>query len=159
MSSRYIFIFLIDIIFKKWYTICVTKQIVFQIMEENIMKKITEERAVKLIEKGIYPKCVITSKGDYIFVTSVSELSNLKQLGDAGVQKFELFEVYTRLNVPDGADELSFDDAFNLLCSDVPSSINVIMYDGTSLKISSKNELVSFYRSQIVRKEPFAFYK
>lgn len=122
------------------------------------MKKITEERAIKLIEKGIYPKCVITSKGDSIFVTSVSELSNLKQLGDAGVQKFELFEVYTELNIPDGADALSFDDAFNLICSGVPS-INVIMYDGTSFKISSKNELVSFYRSQLVQKEPFAFYK
>ena len=122
------------------------------------MKKITEERAIELLKNGIYPKCVTTSKGDFIFVTSVSELSNLKQLGNAGVQKFDLFEVYTELNVPDGADELSFDDAFNLLCSGVPS-INAIMYDGTVFKISSKNELVSFYRSQIVRKEPFAFYK
>ena len=122
------------------------------------MKKITEERAIKLIKKGIYPKCVTTSKGDFVFVTSVSELLNLKELGNSGVQKFELFEVYTKLNVPDGSDQLSFDEAFNLLCGDVPL-INVIMYDGTSFKISSKDELVSFYRSQSVQKEPFAFYK
>lgn len=122
------------------------------------MKKITVERAKNLIKNGIYPMCVINSKGDSVFVNSITELHNLEQLGDAGVQKFELFEVYSSLKIPNGSEELTFDEAFKLLCLGKPP-IYAIMYDGKTLAFSNKNELVSFYRKQAIRKEPFKFYR
>lgn len=125
------------------------------------MKKISVSRAIELINLGIYPKCMITSKEeDSIFVNSVSKLYKLKRLGDFGAQKFELFEVDQTLKIPPEATEVSFDQAFILLDDHEPHLIYAIDSSMDSpTEISTRNEIISFCRSRSVRGEKFAFYK
>lgn len=124
------------------------------------MKIITEERAIELIKKGIYPKCMTTSKEeDAVFVTSISMLFNLKKLGEFGSQKFELFEVDQTLKIPPNASEVSFDQAYILLDNHDPHLVYAIDISMDSpIEISTRNEIISFRRSRSVRGEKFAFY-
>lgn len=133
----------------------------FPRLEENKMKRINESRAIELLNLGIYPKCITTSKEeDAVFVTSISELFNLKKLGEFGSQKFELFEVDQTLKIPPEAKEVSFDQAFILLDDHDPHLIYAIDTSMDSpIEISTRNDIISFRRSRSIRGEKFAFYK
>ena len=131
----------------------------FPRLEENKMKKITEARAIELINLGIYPKCITTSKyEDAVFVTSVSELFNLKKLGELGSQRFELFEVNQTLNIPDNASEVSFDQAYMLLDDNIPHLVYAVDYSNVPIEISTRNELISFRRSRDIRSIAYVFF-
>ena len=123
------------------------------------MKRISVERAIELIKNGVYPQCNTTSKEeDAVFVTSISELFNLKNLGEMGSQKFELFEVEQTLTIPTNASRLTFDQAYILLDDNNPQLIYAVDGGNVPIEISTRNELISFRRSRDIRSITYVFY-
>ena len=80
------------------------------------MKKITESRAITLINQGIYPKCLV-SRDLYEPVKSLKQLEHFKDLGMKKIQGFELFEDTPPVLLNDNAMNLNIDEAFELLSS------------------------------------------
>lgn len=81
------------------------------------MKKITKHEATQLIQQGIFPICQTSSRGDYCFIYSLSELQRLEGLSSS--QLFILFgyedSELKAFQVPEDAMVLTLDEAISLL--------------------------------------------
>lgn len=100
------------------------------------MKKITKQRAIELINLGIYPLCEV-SRDVKRSVTSLTELQNLENL--SGVQSFILWSYedseIEAFKIPENALSVTVDEATNIIMTSNAS-------DYICLKIIGKEERV-----------------
>ena len=92
------------------------------------MKKITKKEATQLIEQGFFPVCQTSSRGDYFYVYSLSELQRLE-----GLSAYQLFVLWgyekaaiQAFRIPDSAMELTVGDAISLMMEDVPVYVRAL---------------------------------
>lgn len=118
------------------------------------MRKITESQAIKLINQGIYPKCLV-SREVFEPVKSLGQLDHLKSLGMKKVQSFELFEDTQPVSLNKNAMTLDIDEAFELLSS--KETIHCVRHE-TDTEITTINELKQFINSCNIRGDKFLLY-
>lgn len=116
------------------------------------MKRITEERAKKLISCGKYPKCKV-SRDVYEPVTSLEKLESLKRLST--VQNFELYEDTSLITLPENAMPISIDDAIKLVSDN--ESICCVR-NGEVETINATSKLMGVIRSCNIRGDQFVLY-
>lgn len=107
------------------------------------MRKISYEKAKKLINAGIPVKAKISR--EEIPVATLSDLEQLNLLKEQKVQDFEL--LYEPVSIPDTALEATLDDSIKLLCD---GETIYSKHDGKEISFSSKsdvNRLIEYYRS------------
>lgn len=122
------------------------------------MKKITKERAIELLEKGFFPKCEI-SREVFRVIHSLDELKYYENLSIA--QSFNLFGYTDKeiadYRVPDGALEVSIDDAYKLL-HDCDVTIGARVIGEKEILLSELNDLTLFLRKYKSENIPFLLY-
>ena len=118
------------------------------------MRKITESRAIALINQGIYPKCLV-SRDVFEPVKSLEQLKHFKSLEMKNVQRFELFEDTQPVLLNDNAMSINIDEAFELLSS--KETIHCIRNE-TDTEITTINELRNIINSCNVRGDKFLLY-
>lgn len=118
------------------------------------MKKITESRAIALINQGIYPKCLV-SRDLYQPVKSLKQLEHFKDLGMKKIQGFELFEDAPPVLLNDNAMNINIDEAFELLSS--KETIHCVRNE-IDTEITTINELRNVINSCNVRGDKFLLY-
>lgn len=110
------------------------------------MKKINEVQAMKLINQGYYPQCVVSRIMKPI--RSKAELDQLQRL--ASVQPYTLYgwskaDILQFQNLPDDAISITLDEALEMLFSGEVISAKVLgeksVYD-----FHSPNSLLEFYK-------------
>ena len=112
------------------------------------MEKITEKRAEELLKQGFFPECEV-ERDTFIKVKSLSELANLKNLANMGVQSFTLYgfsnqEISSFKKIPADSIEVSFEDAAEVL--EIKGDIyGKILGVKETFQIESINDLKSFY--------------
>ena len=117
------------------------------------MKKVTFEKAKKLISTGIPVKAYVNR--DYKPVATLNDLENLKHLREEKVQDFELFYEPVNNSIPENAMEVSLDDAITL---SYEGEEIYSLHDGNEIKFLSPNEIIFHFRSCSIQKNPCTFY-
>ena len=117
------------------------------------MKKITYEQACKLLEEKKEVKCRVSAR-QIIIIKDQNELDNKRRLAEQGVQGFELYKEKEKDIIPDGAMEISIDDAYDLLSKKekVYSNLN------GEAAINGQTELNRMIMSSRVRGEKLLLY-
>lgn len=116
------------------------------------MKEISLKRAKDLIEKGEPVKCQTGNRVDqFTMVHDVSKLNYLYELSKNKVQLCLLYQVETKKHISEDSIEISFDEAFDMLCDG-----NVVFYEdeaGGEETINDVPELISLRRAKESRGE------
>lgn len=122
------------------------------------MEKITKERAISLIGKGLFPK-VEVSREVFRIIHSLDELKYYENLASA--QGFNLYGYSDKeiedYKVPDGALEVSIDDAYKLL-HDCDVTIGARVIGEKEILLSGLNDLSLFLRKYKSESLPFLLY-
>ena len=126
------------------------------------MKKITKNEAVQLIQKGLFPVCQTSYRGDFVFVNSLSELDRLESISqyqlfvlwgyeESEIQSFELEKT---------AMELTIDEATELLLSNSPIYIKTIVKKDVDEFVGRRQlqDLLRLYRKYDLQHIPFRLY-
>lgn len=118
------------------------------------MKKISYAEAKQLINSGNSIKCLVSRTE--IPVRTLNDLENLNHLANEKVQSFELFYETTNISIPDNAQQISIDDAITLLHT---GETICYLQNDSEIKISSQNELLSYYRSCHIHGDKCTLYR
>ena len=110
------------------------------------MKKITKQRAIELINLGIYPLCEV-SRDVKRSVTSLTELQNLESL--SGVQSFILWSYedseIESFKIPENALSVTVDEATNIILANDSADCICLKVIGKEERIfSGINQLKEF---------------
>lgn len=119
------------------------------------MKKITENEAIKLIKRGVYPQCQVGRIS--VPIKSIGDFQRYKDLAQQKVQKFELF-LPTNTSVPKGACPLTIEEA--LLELQAKTSVLIyVLKNGKESFVANRSELMSYCERCNVRGENIVLYK
>lgn len=127
------------------------------------MKKISKAEAVRLLNLGIFPKCMV-SREHLVPVRSLSDLNHLEGLSE--VQSFVLYgyekEELESFVIPDNALLLDINEATNLIIGNNADDYTIMKIIGKEeIKFSSPNQLQEFidlYRECVKKGTPFLLY-
>lgn len=123
------------------------------------MHKINEDEARNLIILGLFPKCEV-SRDIFKTVSSERELTNLKNYSN--YQSFTLYgwsdKEIKDFTIPKEYCPISLDTAFSQLTSTENPVRAKVLGESKEIVFSSYQEFVSWYKSILVRKDPFLLY-
>lgn len=127
------------------------------------MKKISKAEAVRLLNLGIFPKCMV-SREHLVPVRSLAELNNLEGLSE--VQSFILYgyeeEELNSFFIPDNALLLDVNEATNLIIGNNSDDYAIMRIIGKEqIRFYSPNQLQEFidlYRECLKKGTPFLLY-
>ena len=118
------------------------------------MKKITEEKAKELLEKGIFVKCKISSR-ETVTVKDLVKLNSLLKLKAEGVQSCDIF-LKEEEEVPKDAIEISLEEAIRLIVE------GEIVYgkkeEQEEEEITTRSALMQYYRSALLYGKPLLYW-